>query len=53
MMAKYCIEKKITIKKLCPSLKLVFTTSEVCDDIDRKILQSGFGVPIINEYGSC
>lgn len=52
MMAKYCIEKNITIKSVCPTLKKVFTTSEVCDDLDKKILENGFGVPVINEYGA-
>jgi phenylacetate-CoA ligase len=52
MMAKYCLANNTTVKKVCPSLKLVFTTSEVCDDIDRKTLERGFGVPVINEYGA-
>ena len=50
--AKYCIEKKIIIKEICPTLKSVFTTSEVCDDIDKKTLEHGFGVPVVNEYGA-
>ena len=52
LMAKYCIEKNITVKSVCPSLKKVFTTSEVCDDLDKKILEKGFGVPTVNEYGA-
>lgn len=52
MMAKYCIEKNITIKRICPSLKKVFATSEVCDDLDRKTIEMGFGVPVVNEYGA-
>ena len=52
MLAKHCIERDIVIKQICPSLQSVFTTSEVCDDIDRKILEKGFGVKIINEYGA-
>jgi phenylacetate-CoA ligase len=52
MMAKYCIEKNTTIKSVCPSLKKVFATSEVCDDLDRKTIEIGFGVSVVNEYGS-
>ena len=52
MMAKYCIEKNITVKSVCTSLKKVFVTSEVCDDLDRKTIEMGFGVPVINEYGA-
>ncbi len=52
MMAKYCIEKNITVKSVCPSLKKVFATSEVCDDLDRKTIKVGFGVPVVNEYGA-
>ena len=52
MMAKYCIEKGIKLKSVCPSLQKVFTTSEVCDNLDRSILEKGFGVPVVNEYGA-
>jgi phenylacetate-CoA ligase len=27
-------------------------TSEVCDDLDRKTLEKGFGVRVVNEYGA-
>ena len=37
---------------MCPTLKAAFTTSEVCDDIDRKIMEEGFGVSVVNEYGA-
>lgn len=52
MMARYCIERDIELKSVCPSLQKVFTTSEVCDDLDRRILERGFGVPVVNEYGA-
>lgn len=50
--ARYCIEKKVIIKTLCPALKLCMATSEVCTAQDRAILQQGFGVPVVNEYGA-
>ena len=50
-LAKFCIARNTTVSSICPSLKAVVPTSEVCDSIDRKILTEGFGVPVINEYG--
>jgi phenylacetate-CoA ligase len=50
--AKFLIARKIVLKEICPSLKLVMPTSEVCDDIDRKNLEKGFGVRVVNEYGA-
>ena len=50
-LAKFCIAKNTTVSSICPSLKAVVPTSEVCDLIDRKLLTKGFGVPVINEYG--
>lgn len=52
LFAKFLLKKKLPAKNICPSLKVVFTTSEVCDDHDREILERGFGVPVINEYGA-
>lgn len=52
LMAKYCIQQQLVLKQLCSTLKVVFTTSEVCDDIDKRIIETGFGVPCVNEYGA-
>lgn len=52
LLAKYLINKKLVLKNLCPTLKVCVVTSEMCTDIDRKILEKGLGVPIINEYGA-
>ena len=52
MMAKYCIVRGITIKSVCPTLKKVFTTSEICDDLDKNKIEEGFGVEVVNEYGA-
>ena len=49
--ANYCIEKNINLKKICPTLKVTFPTSEMCSLSDREILKKGFGVPVANEYG--
>lgn len=50
--AKYLISKKLILKAICPTLKVAITTSEVLDDSDRAILNKGFGVPVVNEYGA-
>lgn len=50
--ARYILKKGIVLKDICPTLRLVITTSEVCDNIDRDIMRSGFGVEVINEYGA-
>jgi phenylacetate-CoA ligase len=50
--AKFLIERNIVLKEICPSIKVVFPTSEVVDDIDRKIMERGFGVSVRNEYGA-
>lgn len=50
--AKFLIERNIVLKEICPSIKIVFPTSEVVDDIDRKTMERGFGVSVRNEYGA-
>lgn len=51
LFAEYCISKGLVLKNICPSLKVCFPTSEMCSDLDRKILENGFGVKIAVEYG--
>lgn len=50
--AKYLIRKNIVLRDVCPTLKLCLPTSEVCDDIDRRTLERGFGVKVFIEYGA-
>jgi phenylacetate-CoA ligase len=50
--AKFLKTRNIVLKEICPTLRLVMPTSEVCDDIDRKNLEKGFGVKVVNEYGA-
>jgi phenylacetate-CoA ligase len=50
--AKFLIARNIVLKEICPTLRLSMPTSEVCDDIDRKYLEKGFGVKVVNEYGA-
>jgi phenylacetate-CoA ligase len=50
--AKYCTRKGIVLKNICPELRICIVTSEVCTPEDRKILERGLGVPVVNEYGA-
>lgn len=52
LFAKYLIKNHIVLKEISPDLKTAFTTSEVCDDIDRRIMEKGFGIKVVNEYGA-
>ena len=50
--ARYLIENEVKIKNICPTLKLVIVTSEVCTIENRNILNEAFGLPIYSEYGA-
>ncbi|PSL03963.1 AMP-binding protein [Cecembia rubra] len=50
--AEFCIENKIVLKDICPTLKVCFPTSEMCSPQDRKIMEKGFGVRVAVEYGA-
>ena len=49
--ANHCIKRSVVLKEICPTLKICIPTSEICTLEDREILQKGFGVKIVNEYG--
>ena len=50
--ARHCRLRGISLKDICPSLRLCLVTSEVCTPEDRNILEQGFGLPVVNEYGA-
>lgn len=50
--ARHIIDQGLVLSEICPSLKVAVTTSEVCDDIDRQIMEKGFGIKVVNEYGA-
>lgn len=52
LFARYCISQNIVLKDVCPTLKVCVTTSEVCTSIDKEVMTRGFGVRVVNEYGS-
>ena len=51
LFARYLLSNNLILHSICPTLKCCITTSEVLTPEDRIILNSAFGVKIINEYG--
>jgi phenylacetate-CoA ligase len=52
LLAKYLRKNNLILKDICPTLKVCITTSEMLFDDDRLLLQTRFGVPVVNEYGA-
>ncbi|ALJ05568.1 AMP-binding protein [Pseudalgibacter alginicilyticus] len=49
---KFLKQKNIVLKTICPSLKGCIVTSEMLFKEDRQLIETQFGIPIINEYGA-
>ncbi len=52
LLAKYLQQEDLFLDAICPSLKVCIVTSEMLFDVDKKLLEERFRIPIINEYGS-
>ena len=52
LFAKFLKEKNIVLKTVCPTLKCCVVTSEMLFEEDKILMESYFGVPVINEYGA-
>ncbi len=52
LFAKYLQRKGVLLKELCPTLKVCMVTSEMLFEIDKNLLETQFGVPVVNEYGA-
>jgi phenylacetate-CoA ligase len=52
LFAKFLKKKNIVLTAICPSLKYCIVTSEMLYDDDKKLMETTFGVPVINEYGA-
>lgn len=50
--ANYLIKNNIKLSELCPSLKCCIVTSEYCSENDAERMETAFGIPVFNEYGS-
>ncbi|MVO10625.1 phenylacetate--CoA ligase family protein [Flavobacterium sp. TP390] len=52
LFAKFLKMKNIILKDICPSLQVCMVTSEMLFDSDKELLETQFGIPIVNEYGA-
>ncbi|MDR6968738.1 phenylacetate-CoA ligase [Flavobacterium arsenatis] len=52
LFAKFLKKKDIILKDICPTLKVCMVTSEMLFEEDKILLESQFGIPIVNEYGA-
>ena len=52
LFAKFLKKKDVVLTSVCPSLKHCIVTSEMLYDDDKKLMETSFGVPVINEYGA-
>lgn len=52
LFAKFLQQKNTVLKSVCPSLKCCIVTSEMLFEDDKILMETFFGVPIINEYGA-
>ncbi len=50
--AKYLKQKDVVLNTICPSLKVCIVTSEMLFEDDRFLMETQFGVPVVNEYGA-
>lgn len=52
LLAKYLRSNNIILREICPTLKVCIVTSEMLFEDDKILLESQFGIPIVNEYGA-
>ncbi|MCG2610357.1 phenylacetate--CoA ligase family protein [Flavobacterium sp. SM15] len=50
--AKHLKKRNLILQSVCPGLKVCVVTSEMLFEDDKKLLESQFGVPVVNEYGA-
>ncbi|THF47637.1 phenylacetate--CoA ligase family protein [Flavobacterium supellecticarium] len=52
LFAKFLKARNIVLKTVCPTLKVCMVTSEMLFEEDKILLETQFGIPIVNEYGA-
>ena len=52
LFAKYLKQHQLILKEICPSLKACIVTSEMLFESDKLLMETQFGIPVINEYGA-
>lgn len=51
MFARHLISKQLILKDITPTLRIAICTSETCTPEDKQILEEGFGISVVREYG--
>jgi phenylacetate-CoA ligase len=51
LFARFLVQNNLVLKNICPTLNLCISTSEVSTPEDHELLEKGFGVKHIREYG--
>lgn len=52
LFAEFLKRKNIVLSHICPTLKVCMVTSEMLFEDDKKLLETQFGIPVVNEYGA-
>jgi len=52
LFAKFLQKKNLVLKDICPSMKVCVVTSEMLFEEDKLLMETQFGVPVVNEYGA-
>lgn len=52
LFAKFLQQKNLVLKDICPTMKVCVVTSEMLFEEDKLLMETQFGVPIVNEYGA-
>ncbi len=52
LFARFVQSKNLVLKELCPNLECCIVTSEMLFEDDKKLMETVFGIPVINEYGA-
>ena len=52
LFAKFLRKRNLILAAICPSLKVCMVTSEMLFEEDRILLETQFGIPVVNEYGA-
>lgn len=50
--SKYLLKKGMVLKQICPTLKAVIVTAEMCPLIEQHSIEKAMGVQVANEYGA-
>ncbi len=52
LFANFLIRNNITLNEVCPTLRFVIPTSEVCTSTHKELMKRAFGVDVFVEYGA-